>query len=94
MPLGTEIGLGLCDILFDVDPATPEKRAQPLPNFWPMSVVAKWLDEEAAWCGSRPRPRPHYTRRGPSSRERGIAAPPLFGQCLLSIVYVAHLSYC
>jgi len=45
MPLGTEVGLGLRDIVFDVDPATPRKRAHPhLPNFWPMSIVARWLD--------------------------------------------------
>jgi len=46
MPLGvTEVGLGLCDIVFDVDPATPEKKAHPpLPNFWPMSIVARWRD--------------------------------------------------
>jgi len=42
MPLGTEVGLGLRDIVFDVDPATPEKRAHsPPPNFWPTSIVAK-----------------------------------------------------
>ena len=41
MPLGTEVGLGLRDIVFDVHPATPEKKAHPhLPNFWPMSIVA------------------------------------------------------
>ena len=44
MPLGTEVGLGLRlrDIVFDVDPATPRKRAHPPhpPNFWPMSIVA------------------------------------------------------
>jgi len=45
MPLGTEVGLGLRDIVFDVDPATPRKKAQlPPPNFWPVSIVAKWLD--------------------------------------------------
>ena len=38
MPLGTEVGL---DIVFDVDPNTPEKGHT---NFWPMSIVAKWLD--------------------------------------------------
>jgi len=46
MPLGTEIGLGLRDIVLDVDPATSRKRdthSTP-PNFWPMSIVAKWLD--------------------------------------------------
>jgi len=53
MQLGTEVGqvdLGLRNIVFDVDPATPRKRAQPPPpNFgpcllWPNS----WMDEDAA----------------------------------------------
>jgi len=46
MPLGTEVDLGLCDIVFDVDPATSRKKGTPTPtpNFWPMSIVAKWLD--------------------------------------------------
>jgi len=45
MPLGTEVGLGLRDIVFDVDPATPRKKGTPTqPNFWPMSIVAKRLD--------------------------------------------------
>jgi len=45
MPLGMEVGLGPDDFMFDGDPAPPpEKRAQPPPNFWPMSVVAKRLD--------------------------------------------------
>jgi len=29
MPLGMKVGLGLRDIVFDVDPATPRKRAHP-----------------------------------------------------------------
>ena len=45
MPLGTEAGLVLRDIVFDVDPATPRERAHAPPgNFWPMSIVAKRLD--------------------------------------------------
>ena len=45
MPLGMEVGLGLRDIVFDVDPATSRKKGTPTPpNFWPMSIVAKWLD--------------------------------------------------
>jgi len=45
MALGTEVELGLRDIVFDEDPATSRKRAPPPPpNFWPMSIVAKWLD--------------------------------------------------
>jgi len=45
MPLGTEVDLGLRDIVFDVDPATLRKEAHPPPpNIWSMSIVAKWLD--------------------------------------------------
>ena len=45
MPLGTEVGLGLRDIVFDVDQLPSEKKAHPHPpNFWPMSIVAKWLN--------------------------------------------------
>jgi len=41
----TEVYLGRRDMVFDVDPATPRKKAQPPPpNFWPMSIVVKWLD--------------------------------------------------
>ena len=37
--------LGLRDIVFDVDPATPRKKGTPTPpNFWPMFIVAKRLD--------------------------------------------------
>jgi len=86
MALGKEVGLGLRDIVFDVDPATPRKRAHPPhPIFGPCLLWPNgWMDEDAALYGSRPRPRPHCTRRGPSSRERGTVAPlPLFGPCLL-----------
>ena len=39
MLLGAEVGLR--DIVFDVDPATPRKKGTSTPpNFWPMSVVA------------------------------------------------------
>jgi len=38
---------------------------------WPNGSI----DEDATWYGSRPRRRPHCIRRGPSSRERGTAAP-------------------
>jgi len=40
MTLGTEVGLGLSDIVFDVDPATPRKKGTPTTTqFWPMSIV-------------------------------------------------------
>jgi len=95
MKLGTQVGLGLRDIVFDMDPATLEKKAHPPhPIFcscllWPNG----WMDENAAWYGSRLRLRPHCTRRGPSSRERSTAAPPSFRPMSI-VATVAHLSYC
>jgi len=32
MPLGTEVDLGLCDIVFNVDPATPRKKGHTHPH--------------------------------------------------------------
>ena len=41
-----------------------------------MSIVANgWMDEDAAWYGSRPRPMSHCTTWGPSFCERCTAAP-------------------
>jgi len=40
MPLGTEVGLGPGYTVLDGDPAPPKKG-----TFWPMSTVAKQLDE-------------------------------------------------
>ena len=55
MPLGMEIGLGLRDIVFDVDPATSRKKGHTHPNLifgpcllWPNG----WMDEDAAWYGN------------------------------------------
>ena len=53
MKLGTEVGLGPGHIVLDGDPAPPPERGTALPNFRPISVVAKWLD------GSRC----HFVRR-------------------------------
>jgi len=71
MPLGTEVDLGPGDVP-DGDPALlPPKRAQPFPNFWPMSIVAKRLYVSGYQVGTdyggRPQPRPHCLRWGPSS---------------------------
>ena len=82
---GVEVGLGPGHIVLDGDTATPSKKAHPpQPVFgqcllWPNG----WMDEYATWYGSRPRPRPHCVRRGPSSPQKGHIGPPLFGPCLL-----------
>jgi len=36
-----------------------------------------WMDEDATCYGSRPRPRPHYIKRGPSSPRKGHSSPKL-----------------
>ena len=98
MPLGTEVNLSPGDGVLD---GSPLKGTQPpvlgsCPP-WPNG----WMDEEATWYVSRPRPRPHCVRWGPSSptkgaeqpHKRGRAAAPLFSPCLLWLQW-HHLSYC
>ena len=85
MPLGTEVDLGLRDIVFDVDPATPRKRAHPPhPIFGPYvysGQMAGWMKMP---LGTEVDLGPgHSVRRGPSSPEKGAQQPPLFGACLL-----------
>jgi len=84
MPPGIELDLGPGDFVLDGDPTPlPKKGAQPpvfgLCLLWPNG----WMDEDATWYGSRPRPRPHCVRRGPSSSGKVAQQPPLFGPCLL-----------
>ena len=74
MPLGMKVGLSPGDSVLDGDPAPLRTKGVEPCLLWPNG----WMDEEAAWYGSRPRPRPHCTRRGPSSREWSTAAPSLF----------------
>jgi len=44
MSIDMEVGLGAGDFVLDGDPA-PRKKGTAPPNFWPMSIVAKRLDE-------------------------------------------------
>jgi len=71
-----EVGLGSENIV-RWRPSSARKRAQPHPIFGPCLLWPNgWMDEDATWYGSRPRPRPHCVRRGLSSPcERGTAAP-------------------
>ena len=84
MRLGTEVGLGLRDIVWDVDPATPRRKGTPTqPIFGPCLLWPNGGWMKTPLGTEVPRPRPHCIKRGPSSRERGTAASPLFGPCLL-----------
>jgi len=96
MPLGTEVGLGLryttlCSMWTQLPPRKLGTSAHPIFGpclLWPNG----WMDEDAAWYGSRPWPRPHCTRRGHSSRERGTAAPSF--RPVSIVATVAHVRYC
>jgi len=57
MPLGTEVGLSPGDFVLDRDP-----QRGTAPNFWPMPIVAKWLDASRYHLGPG-----HIVRWGPSS---------------------------
>jgi len=41
MPLGTKVGISPGDIVLDGDPVPPKRGHSPLPNFCPISIVAK-----------------------------------------------------
>jgi len=97
MPLGTEVGLGLRDIVFDVDPATPEKG-----HTHPTQFLAHvYCGQMAGWVKT-PLGTEHgvfFLHRGtevdlgPGHIEglldgvpapaKGAQQPPLFGPCLL-----------
>ena len=50
MPLGMEIGLGLCHIVLDGDPAPAQKGAQSTPIFGPCLLWPHgWMDQDATW---------------------------------------------
>jgi len=85
IPLGMDVELGPGHIVLDGDPSPLSKRAQP-PNFQPMSVVAKRMDESRCHLAGRyaSAQATFYlmeTQLPPPKRD--TAAPPLFGPCLL-----------
>ena len=82
MQLGTEVNLGSGDFVLDGVADPPKSDTPPVFGscvLWPNG----WMDEDATWYQSSPRPRPHCIRRGPSSPRKGHSSPPLFGPCLL-----------
>jgi len=85
MPLGGEVGLGLRDIVFDVDAASPRKKDTTTPTQFLAHVYCGQMD---GWMRT---PLGTEVDLGPghivldgsrSSRERGTAVPLLFGSCL------------
>jgi len=57
MALGMEVGFSPGDCVLDGHPDSRKKGRNPLPNFWPVSVVAKRLAAYGTWHGGRPQPR-------------------------------------
>jgi len=89
MPLGMEIGVFSGDFVFDGDPATPRKKEHPtqfLAHVYCGQTAGSWMDEDASWYGSRPRPG-HIVLDGiPALCDRGTAALPIFS----AHVYCGH----
>jgi len=90
----TEVGLGLRDIVFDVDPATPQKRhTHPHPNFWLVycGQVAGWmkmpLDTEVDLGPG------HIVLDGVPAPSEGAEQSPSFRPMSI-VATVAQLSYC
>ena len=86
MPLGTEVNHSVGDVVLDGDSAlAPLKGNSPVPNFRPMSVVAKRLDGlrfHLVWrYGSAQVTL--YSVGAQVPREKGTAPHPIFGPCLL-----------
>ena len=80
MALGMEVGLSPRDVVLDGDPASPPPIFVQC-RLWPN----EWMDEDATCYGSRPRPRPHCIRRGPSSA-KGAQQPAVFS----AHIYCGH----
>jgi len=86
MPLGIKLGLSPVDFVFDGDPATPRIEGTP--------TTSEFLDhvycgQMAGWMktplGTEVDLGPGHTLLDgvPALRDRGTAAPHLFGPCLL-----------
>ena len=94
MPLGTEVGLGLRDIVFDRDPVPP-----PLKGHSPQFLANVRCGQTAGWMktplGMEVDLGPgHIVLDGVSALcERGTAALPSF-RPMSVVATVAHLSYC
>ena len=85
MPLGTEVGIGLRDIVFDVNPATPIKTAHHPTKF----LADVYCGQMAGWMktplGTEVDLGPcHIVLDGVTAPAKGAQQlPPLFGPCVL-----------
>ena len=79
MPLGTEVDLSLRDIVFEVDPATPEKG-----HTHPIQFLAHvYCGQMAGWMKIDLGPG-HIVLDGVPTPAKGAQQPPpIFGPCLL-----------
>ena len=85
MPLGMEVGLSPCNFAFDGDPAPPEERTQPPPNFWLMFIVGKRCGQTTGWMNFI-----HSAILGATkylSSTRMLTVAPTITSNLYSIVY-------
>ena len=94
MPLGTEVGLGLCDIVLDRDPVF----SSPLKGHSPQFSANVRCGQTAGWMktplGTEVNLGPgHIVLDGlPALHERGTAAPPF--EPMSVVATVVHLRYC
>jgi len=99
MSLGIEVGLGLRDIVFDVDPATPRKKCTPTPTQFLAHI---YCGQMAGWMKTQLGTEVdlgvgHIVRDGVPSPAKGAQHPSLFS----AHVYCGHgrpsqllLSFC
>jgi len=95
MPFGTEVGLGLWDIVFDVDSATPRKKGTPTPIQFLAHV---YCGQTAGWMktllGTEVNLGPgHIVLDGVPAPAKGAHQLPSFWPMSI-VATVAHLSYC
>ena len=96
MALGTEVGLGLRDIVFDVDPATPIKQGtstltQFLAHFY-CGQMAGWMKTP---LGTEVDLGPGYiVLDGVLAPAKGAQQSPPSFRPMTIVAMVAHLSYC
>ena len=96
MSLDTEVNLGPGDIVMDgVTPPLFRKRGTAAQFLAHVCCGQNgWMDEDATWYRSTPRPWPHCVRQRPSfPLRKGHSSPPSF-QPMSIVATVIHLSYC